>query len=76
MKLYELPQRQSIPIYGFRDSEDKEDVTVIFDHIDGMYSYCWVKGARKEIVHLNASTELKAYKDGYTVELTVESEEI
>ena len=65
-KLYELQRDKNIPIYGLTDSE-KSPVVIIFGHIDGMYSYCWLKDKEEQVVHLNASTELKPHKDGYEV---------
>ena len=70
MKLYELPRDTGAKIYGLEPDGDKDGV-VIFGHLDGMYSYCWVmdKDApydqTDELVHLNASLELEPYKDGY-----------
>lgn len=67
MKLYELPRDSGIKIYGLFDMKYKPR-TVIFGHIDGAYSYCWIDGKEDEIVHLSATTKLKKYKDGYKVE--------
>lgn len=58
MKLYELPEKQNIKIYI-------DNQIVIFDHIDGFYSYCWLEEDKTKIVHLNACIELVEYKDGY-----------
>lgn len=69
MKLYELPQRNGIKLYGLEPNGDKDGV-VIFDHVDGMYSYCWIEGQEDAIVHLNASTELTEHKDGYKLRET------
>ena len=70
MKLYELPRDKGVKIYGFKDKEDK-DLVIIFGHLDGAYSYCWIKdevnGDTDQIVHLSASTPLEEYKDGYKV---------
>lgn len=65
-KLYELPRDKDIKIYGFDDSNG-DPVTIIFGHIDGAYSYCWFENSPEDVVHLSASTPLKAYKDGYKV---------
>ena len=59
-KLYELPKHQNIKLYI-----DKK--IVIFDHIDGFYSYCWLEEDRKKIIHIKATTLLKKYKDGYKI---------
>lgn len=65
-KLYELPEKQNIKLYF-------DDNVVIFDHIDGFYSYCWLEKDKTKIVHIKATTEFKKYKDGYKV-LEKESE--
>ena len=57
-KLYELPERQNVKLYI-------EDNVVIFDHIDGFYSYCWLDGDKTKIVHVKATAVFKEYKDGY-----------
>lgn len=66
MKLYELPRYKGVKIYGLKGLDD-QPVVVIFGHLDGMYSYCWIEGQEDKIVHLNASMPLKPYKDGYEV---------
>lgn len=65
-KLYELPEYQNIKLYI-------NGTTVIFDHLDGLYSYCWLKDDKNQIVHINACTLFKKYRDGYKC---VEKEEI
>lgn len=60
IKLYELPERQGIKIYY-------EDKVIIFDHIDGYYSYCWLEEDKDKIVHIKAITKLEKYKDGYKI---------
>ena len=58
MKLYELPRDSKI----YCEASDGSK-SVIFHHLDGMYSYCTTeKGA---VVHIGASQELKEYEDGY-----------
>ena len=57
-KLYELPENQNIKLYI-------EDYIVIFDHIDGLYSYCWLEGDKNKIVHVKATALFEEYKDGY-----------
>ena len=57
-KLYELPEYQNVKLYF-------DDKVVIFDHIDGMYSYCWLEEDKDKIIHIKAWTLFKEYKDGY-----------
>lgn len=62
-KLYELPERQNTKLY-FED-ENKKEIVVIFDHIDGYYSYCWLEKDKSKLVHIKATTLFEEYKDGY-----------
>lgn len=57
-KLYELPERQNIKLYF-------DNKVVIFDHIDGLYSYCWFEEDKNKLVHIKANTTFVKYKDGY-----------
>ena len=58
MKLYELKKGSKI----YCETSDGGEY-IIFDHIDGMYSYCTTeKGA---VVHLWSATELEKKDDGY-----------
>ena len=57
-RLYELPEYKNIKLYI-------EDKAVIFDHIDGFYSYCWLEEDKSKIVHIKATTLFEEYKDGY-----------
>lgn len=57
-RLYELPEHQGVKLYI-------EDKVVVFDHLDGLYSYCWIDSDESKIVHINACTLFKKYKDGY-----------
>lgn len=57
-KLYELPEYENVKLYF-------DDQVVIFDHIDGMYSYCWLEEDRSKIVHIKAWSLFEKYKDGY-----------
>ena len=56
MKLYEIPDYSKLYI---------EDKIVIFDHLDGFYSYCYLQDDKTKLVHIKATTEFKKYKDGY-----------
>ena len=70
MKLYELPRDQGVKIYGLKDI-DNNNLIIIFGHIDGAYSYCWIEdktnGDKDQVIHLPATTPLEEYKDGYKV---------
>lgn len=57
-RLYELPEYKNIKLYF-------DDIVVIFDHIDGLFSYCWLEENRKKTVHIIATALFKEYKDGY-----------
>lgn len=57
-KLYELPEYKNTKLYI-------EDKVVIFDHIDGFYSYCWLEEDKTKLVHIKATTQFEDYKDGY-----------
>jgi len=59
-KLYELPQHKNIKLYKVIDN-----LVVIFDHIDGLYSYCWLEEDKTKLVHIKATTLFEEYKDGY-----------
>ena len=59
-KLYELPRNQNIKLYI-------NNKVIIFDHIDGFYSYCWLEEDRNKLVHIKATTSLRKYKDGYKI---------
>lgn len=60
MKLYQLTEYQNIKLYI-------DNKIIIFDHLDGMYSYCYLEEDKAKIVHINACVKLKKYKDGYKV---------
>lgn len=63
MKLYELPRESNAKIMV--EVSDGSSY-VIFDHIDGMYSYCATE--KGGVVHLSASTPLKKVGDHYEIE--------
>lgn len=67
IQLYELPRDKNIKIYGYKQytlDNKGDDIVIIFGHIDGMYSYCWIENTDK-LVQLPATLKLKKYKDGY-----------
>ena len=57
-KLYELPENQNVKLYIYNK-------VVIFGHLDGFYSYCWLEEDKNKIVHIKATTEFEKYNDGY-----------
>lgn len=63
-KLYDIPRGSKI--YGVKTPRGKA-VTVIFHHLDGAYSYCYIEGHPERVVHYSASMPLKPFKDGYEV---------
>ena len=64
-KLYELPEYKNTKLYFDDEIENKKDIVVIFDHLDGMYSYCWLEEDKSKIVHILAWATFKEYKDCY-----------
>lgn len=64
-RLYELPERQNTKLYFEDLIELKNDIVVIFDHIDGFFSYCWLEEDKSKLVHIKATTLFEEYKDGY-----------
>lgn len=64
-RLYEIPEYQNIKLYFDDNVENIKDRVVIFDHIDGFYSYCWLEEDISKIVHIKATTLFEEYKDGY-----------
>lgn len=63
-KLYELPKGSRI--YNLIPNGDPEGV-IIFDHPDGMYSYCYLESDPTKVVHLSASAPLRPFRDGYEI---------
>ena len=62
MKLFDIPNKSKI----YEEVSDGSSY-FIYDHPDGMYSYCISeKGA---IVHLSMGQPLEEYKDGYKCSL-------
>ena len=57
-RLYEIPENKNIKLYI-------DNLVVIFGHIDGLYSYCWLEEDKTKIVHIKATALFKKYKDGY-----------
>lgn len=65
VKLYELPENKNIKLYFDDKIENINDIVVIFGHLDGLYSYCWLEEDKSKIIHINATTKFVEYKDGY-----------
>lgn len=40
---------------------------IVFDHLDGMYSYCYLQRDHDKVIHLYRFTPLVKYKDGYKI---------
>ena len=58
MKLYEIPKGSKIHEKCYNAENELISSVIIFDHIDGMYSYCRIEGTT-EVIHLSASTPLR-----------------
>lgn len=58
INLYEIPENKNVKLYF-------DDDVVIFGHLDGMYSYCWLEEDNNKIVHIAATAMFEKYKDGY-----------
>lgn len=81
IKLYNVPQRVEggIKIYGYSSPamDLPDDVVLLFDHMDSMYSNLTIEGDESEdptIINLKATQPLVEYKDGYMIEDEPESE--
>lgn len=68
MKLWDLPKGARIKQETLNDKGRKLGDFIIFDHIDGMYSYCWVEGRRDKIVHLAAGAPMIKVGDYYEID--------
>ncbi len=58
-ELHEIPQGSKIRIKA-----NKKVQIIIFDHLDGMYSYCYLESDPKKTCHLSRFTPLVLAKDG------------
>ena len=58
VKLYDVPRGSVVTIC----SMDSSDLPIYFDHIDGMYSYCWELNKPHNLVHLAAWQEVFTWK--------------
>lgn len=68
MKLYDLPQREGVKIKVMlqRKGKKAKEEFIIFDHLDGMYSYCTTEDG--EVVHLSCGTPLKKVGNHYIID--------
>ena len=64
-RLYELPEYKNVKLYFDDEVDNVKDIVVIFDHLDGLYSYCWLEQDKTKIVHIKVTSLFKEYKDGY-----------
>ena len=67
IKLYDIEKGSRIFVEVTDGSK-----SIIFDHIDGMYSYC--KSENGAIIHLAAFTPLVRVEGGYKIETEEEEE--
>ena len=44
-----------------------KEAFVIFDHLDGMYSFCYLEGEPEKALHFSRFTPLKKVEDYYIV---------
>lgn len=58
--LYEIPEPSRLRV-TVGDNDRRE---AVFDHIDGMFSYCYLADDETAVFHLSASTPMKLCDDG------------
>jgi len=46
---------------------DADTDPVIFDHIDGAYSFCYLQSDKNMVVHISANAPMEKYKDGWKI---------
>ncbi len=66
IRLYNLSKGARIKADCFDEEGKKIGDFIIFDHLDGMYSYCTVANTNK-VIHLSVITPLKKVKDYYEI---------
>jgi len=64
MKLYEIPNKSKIYLDEGQSASDGSSY-LIYDHPDGMYSYCITEN--KNVAHLFIGTEVEVFEDGYKI---------
>lgn len=64
-KLFEIPHGSLIKGLVIQNEKDPKGTVkdVVFDHIDGMYSVCFVDGKKDDLLHLAATTPLEQVED-------------
>lgn len=62
IRLLDLPERAGVKI--FANLSDGSSY-LIFDHLDGMYSYCTTE--KGGVIHLAGATPLKKVQGGYEI---------
>ena len=62
MKLYQIPNRSKLKV---KTSDGIKDA--IFDHPDGLYSYCYLVEDESKIFHLSILTPMKKVGDHYEI---------
>lgn len=63
-RLFEIPNKSKIYLVDGIEASDGSSF-LIYDHPDGMYSYCVTE--KSNVVHLALSTPVTKYKDGYKI---------
>lgn len=59
-RLHELPRGARIVVR----MSDGNDGVLVFDHLDGMYSYCYLESDPSRVGHLHRDTPLELHEDG------------
>ena len=68
LRLMDIPRMSTIKLQGHLEGETEDrTLTIIFDHLDGMYSYCYLKENSDKLIHLSCGTPLKKVDDHYEI---------
>lgn len=73
MKLYDLPDKSKLRV----ELEDGTMADAIFDHPDGMYSYCYTepfKSYEESCFHLSMSTPVKLMEGRYEIDSPIDND--
>ena len=65
IRLYDIPKGSRIKAVTTNDDGEKLGDFIIFDHVDGMYSYCTIEGKEDLVCHLSAVQQLDKVGDYY-----------